>query len=154
MILLLSCILIGWSSIAGNPAKAEQEARKLAAKYENTEGVESMAIVKGEGLELIKMMFKKEFGKKFMKGVTSIIIIEYTGASESVCASIRKDIDIFSSLLEEFDFLDKMEEAKNQDYIRFFAHTIATDRLSDFLIISEDKETKMMMYMGGEIIIE
>ena len=60
----------------------ERAVNGIIQKYEKTKGVSSITFVKGKGLEMLKMMLNKEFGKEFMKGVTSITIIDYSDASE------------------------------------------------------------------------
>ncbi|MBQ5689378.1 MAG: DUF4252 domain-containing protein, partial [Bacteroidales bacterium] len=67
-------VMIGY---AQSSSKVEEKFNEFVKKYENTEGVSSMSVVKGGGLELVKMIFSKELGKDFMKGVTSITVIDY-----------------------------------------------------------------------------
>ena len=126
---------------------------EIVKKHETSEGVSCMTVAKGSGLDLVKMMFNKEFGKDFMKGVTSITIIEYSEASEETCATLHKDLDAFISLLEEFD-PSKEEEFADNDYIRCFASSSETNTVSDFVIAMEDDGAKMILYMAGTIKIE
>lgn len=153
IVLMLVCLTIGWTSFADGLTKTDKAVMELAKKYENVEGVESQIFVKGDGLELVKMMLKKEFGKEFMKGVTSIVMIDYSDAPEATCASLRKEMDAFTTLLEEFDIEGK-KEMTGDGFIRGFARKTQSETLSDFLLIMEDVEGKMIMYMGGEIIAE
>lgn len=138
---------------AEEPSDIDKAVDKMISKYENTEGVECLRVVKGEGLNLIKMMFNKEFGRQFMKGVTSIMIMEYGNASETVCQSIHNDIEQFSDVLEEFDPGEEVQFGENE-YFRCFASKVDSDSMSDFLIIVEGDGEKMLMYMGGKIIVE
>ena len=71
--------------------------------YKKYDDISCITVVKGSGLEMFKVMFNKEFGKDFMRGVTSITMIEYSDASEEICMGLRKDLDVFLSFLEEFD---------------------------------------------------
>lgn len=153
IILALACLLIGWTCFAQEPSVTEDLVRDMVGKYENVKGVESNIFVKGEGLELVKTMMKKEFGKEFMKGVTCIIIMEYSEADNGTCMSIHNDIDSFSARLEEID-LRKMEIDQEGNYLRCFGHKTSEGNLSDFLVIIEDEESKMMMYMGGALYLE
>lgn len=132
--------------------KVQQAVNEIVKKYENTDGVSCMTLVKGGGLELIKTALNKEFGKSFMKGVTSITIIEYSEASKETSASLRKDLDVFQTLLQDFKIGEEKEFADN-DYIRCFASE-KEGVLSDFVIAMEDGESKTIMYMAGKIIIE
>ena len=54
------------SVYAQEPSQVEKMVDELVKKYENIEGVECLSVVKGGGLELIKMMLNKELGKSFM----------------------------------------------------------------------------------------
>ena len=137
---------------AQNSSEVEETVRNIVHKYEGAGGVNCMSVVKGQGLEFIKMMLKKEFGKSFMKGVTSITIINYTDAPEDVCMAIRNDLDVFLSLLDEFDLGDEKQFSDN-DYIRCFAAE-DSGKLSDFVVAIENKESKTVMYMAGEILVE
>ncbi|MBR5299586.1 MAG: hypothetical protein IKU36_04950 [Bacteroidales bacterium] len=125
----------------------------IVKKHEASEGVNCLTVAKGSGLELVKMMFNKEFGKEFMKGIKSITIIEYTDASEETCMVLRKDLDTFLDLLQEFD-LSQEEQFANNDFLRCFASASDTSTISDFVIAIEDAEAKMLMYMAGNIRID
>lgn len=151
--MLLALFTMAFSTAtAQNSAKVESTFKEIMKKYEGTEGVECVSVVKGQGLDLIKAMLRKELGRSFMKGVTSINIVEYSEASEDACASLRKDLDVFLSLLNEFEVGEEMEFADN-DYLRCFADD-SEDVLSDFVIAMEHGEVKMLMYMAGEIRLE
>jgi hypothetical protein len=97
-------------------------------------------------------MLNKEFGKDFMKGVTSINFINYSDASQETCQSLRKELDGFLSLLEEFKDEDK--ESTDYEFVRSFALPIDKNTISDFVIAMEDKESKMIIYMAGKIKID
>ena len=56
------------------PSQAEKVVGELVKKYENVEGVDCLSVVKGGGLEMVKLMLSKELGRSFMKGVTSIYV--------------------------------------------------------------------------------
>ena len=142
------------SGYAQAPSAVEMEVSKIVKKYDNVKGVDCISVTKGSGLELFKMMLNKKFGKSFMKGVTGIVIIEYSDASEETCMSLRKDLDVFLSLLQEFN-IGKEKEFANNDYIRSFASvSLDTGTLSDFVIALENEESKTIMYMAGEIKVE
>lgn len=150
--LIVASLCIAWSSFATEPVKVDQAVKDLIQKFENVEGIECQTFVKGEGLELIKMMLRKEFGRKFMKGVNFIAIIDYGKASQADCDAFHKELDIFSSLLEEFKLNEEMEISDSQ-FIRAFAQR-TDDGLSDFVIAAESGNEKFFMYMGGKIILE
>ena len=133
------------------PSQAEKVVGELVKKYENVEGVDCLSVVKGGGLEMVKLMLSKELGRSFMKGVTSITIIDYSSASQETCLSLRKELDAFLSILEEFDISEDNSFA-DCDYIRSFALTSETEEsISDLIIAMEDKNTKSIMYMAGKI---
>ena len=100
------------------------------------------------------MMLNQQFGKDFMKGVTSITIINYSDAAQDVCLALRKELDVFESLLEEFD-MDEEKELATNEFIRCFASISKEDKtISDFVFAAEDNESKMLMYMAGKIRVE
>ena len=88
-----------------------------------------------------------------MKGVTSITIIEYSEASTEVCSALRKDLDAFVRLLDEFDVSEDKNFSDN-DYIRCFASITDSNTISDFVMALESEDSKMIMYMSGEIKID
>ena len=154
-VLVALLMITGVSLYAQSATPVEKAMAEIVAKYENTKGVDCITATKGSGLEMMKMMLNKQLGKSFMKGVTSITIIEYSEASAQVCQSLRKDLDIFTSLLEELDA--KEDGDSNEDgYSRCFASPSKSGegKLSDFIIAIEDDETKTIMYMAGEITIQ
>lgn len=153
LLTLLSIMMTAATTFAQSPSQAEKAARELVRKYDGSDGVECIVATKGNGLGLYKMMLNKEFGKDFMKGVTSITIIDYSSASEDVCIALRKDLDVFVSILEEFDLSDDKDYAGNE-YIRCFASIMDSDTISDFVFAMEEGSSKMLMYMAGRIIVE
>lgn len=153
LLTLLTIMMTAATTFAQSPSQAEKAARELVRKYDGSDGVECIVATKGNGLGLYKMMLNKEFGKDFMKGVTSITIIDYSSASEDVCIALRKDLDVFVSILEEFDLSDDKDYAGNE-YIRCFASIMDSDTISDFVFAMEEGSSKMLMYMAGRIIVE
>ena len=129
---------------------AEQTFAQILKKYDGKEGITCMSVTKGSGLEMVKIMFNQEFGKAFMKGVTSISFIEYTDASPEICTALHDDLDAFISLLEEFDLSNEKEFSDNK-FLRCFATACDEETLSDFVVAIEDEDSKMLMYMGGKI---
>ena len=96
------------------------------------------------------MLFNKQFGREFMKGVTSITIINYAEATNEVCLALHQELDAIASHLEEFK-LNKNENAAEYSYARSLA-TVSTDgTISDFITAFENNEAKIMMYMAGKI---
>ena len=150
IILLAFFALFGATTFA---TTADKKVKEIVDNYKDVKGVEIVEVTKGNGLEFVKMMFKKQFGKEFMRGVTSITIIGYSDASEAVCSSLRKDLDIFTSVLEEFDLSGNKDFSKNE-YVRCFAQRTENGTLSDFVVAMEQDQMKMVVYMAGEIKIE
>ena len=141
------------NSYAQPTASVERTVKEIVKKHENTKDVTCLTVVKGKGLEMVKMMFNKEFGKDFMKGVRSITIIEYTDASKETCETLHKDLDAFLSLLEEFD-VSKEKQFADNNYIRCFASATDNKSISDFVIAIENDDSKMILYMAGKIVVE
>ena len=150
VLLVTLCMMTMVASYAQAPSKAEVKINELVKKYENVKGVECMSVGKGIGLNIVKLMFNKQFGKEFMKGVTSITIIEYGDATPQTCMALRKELDAFTPLLQEFNIGQEKEFADN-DYIRSFATTLDENTISDFLVAVENKDSKVIMYMAGKI---
>lgn len=134
-------------------SQVEKKMNQLVKKYENIKGVDCTVIEKGIGLNMVKLMFNKQFGKEFMKGVTGIIIIDYSDATPQTCQALRKELDAFISLLEEFK-LDNEKEFAGSKYIRSFARPLDKKTISDFIIAMEDNDSKIIMYMAGKIKVE
>ena len=158
MLLVALCVMTV-AGYAHEPSKAERAIGEIVKKYENTKGVDSMSVVKGKGFGFgfVKMMFTAQFGKEFMKGVTSITVIDYGDASEEVCIALRKELDVFKSMLEEFEMgeKDKEKELESLSFLRSFASVSKEDKtISDFIIAAEEKDSKMIMYMAGKIKVE
>ncbi|MBQ2047031.1 MAG: DUF4252 domain-containing protein [Muribaculaceae bacterium] len=149
LFMALSIISIG-GAYAQEPSKIEIKVNELVKKYDDVKGVDCMTVKKGLGLNMVKMMFKKQFGKEFMKGVTSITIIDYSDAPQQTCLSLRKEFDAFSSLLQEIKIGEEKDLA-DIDYIRIFAANKDDNTLSDFIVVSEDNKNKVLMYMAGQI---
>ena len=152
-LLVVFCLITTLAGYAQTPSKVETKVNNIVKKYENTAGVECMTVVRGGGLEMVKMMFNKQFGKEFMRGVTSITIIEYGDASQETCQALRKEFDSFELLLEEFD-LSKEKDFAGDVYVRSFGQPSDKGTLSDFVMALEDKDSKMFMYMAGVIKVE
>ena len=152
ILLLVISIFVAQNTFARETSKVEKAVDEMVSKYEGASGVTCLTVVKGRGLEIMKAMLNKEFGKSFMKGVTRITLIEYTDASQENCNSLHKDLEVFQTLMDDFDFNNEEEFAENE-YIRCFACENG-DRLSDFVVALENESSKTVMYMAGEIIVE
>lgn len=135
---------------AQESSKVEAKVNELVKKYENVKGVDCMSVTKGLGLSMVKMMFNKQLGKQFMKGVTGITIIEYSDASQQTSMALRKELDEFLPLLQEFKLGEQKESSEN-DYMRSFATTLDNNTISDFIVALENKDSKIIMYMSGKI---
>ena len=152
-LLVALCVVTMLAGYAQTAPTIQTMIDEMVKKYETTENVTCFKADKGSGLGMLKLMFNKQFGRDFMRGVTSITIIEYGDASEEVCQALHQDLEAFASLLEEFK--DDEKKSSNHSYFRSFGSIEAADRsLSDFIIAIEDEETKMMMHMGGKIIVD
>lgn len=154
MALIVALLVMSFvSGYAQEPSQVEKAVNEIVNKYDGTNGVECVTVTKGSGLGMLKKMFNKQFGKNFMRGVTSITIINYSEAPEEVCQALRKEFDAFISLLEEFN-LGEEKSFSDNEYIRCFAASSAPRTLSDFIIALENKDAKALMYMAGEIKVE
>ena len=152
MLVLLSMTAMT-DSYAQKSDDVEKQVNELVKKYDGKQGITCMKVAKGSGLELLKMALKNEFGKSFLKGVTSITFIDYSEAPEETSLALRKDMDGFISLLQEFDLSEENQFSEN-DYIRCFASGTDSGTLSDFVIALENDKSKMLLYMAGKISVE
>ena len=144
LFMALSIISIG-GAYAQEPSKIEIKVNELVKKYDDVKGVDCMTVKKGLELKMVKMMFKKQFGKEFMKGVTSITIIDYSDAPQQTCLSLRKEFDAFSSLLQEIKIGEEKVLA-DIDYMRIFTAKKDDNTLSDFIVVSEDNKQSINVY--------
>ena len=142
-----------YTANAQSSAEVEKAVKEIVSRYDGKDKVTCLTVAKGSGLDLVKAMFNKEFGRSFMKGVKSITMIEYSDASQETCAALRKEMDVFLYMLQEFDLSEEKNFSDN-DFIRCFASVSEGDTLSDFVIAMEDKDTKVLMYMSGTIKVE
>ena len=150
IILVALSMLTMLTSYAQTSSKVETKMKQLVTKYEEVKGVDCMTVTNGFGLGLVKMMFNKQFGKEFMKGVTAITVIDYSDASQQTCQTLRKELNAFTSLLEEVK-LGEEKELADFDLIRCFVMPSDDKTISDFIIAVENKDSKMIMYMAGKI---
>ena len=153
--LLIALVLMTFvGGYAQEPSQVEKTVDAIVKKYDDVDKVECITVTKGNGLEMFKMLFNKQFGKDFMRGVTSITVINYSDASEETCLALRKELDAFVTLLEEFNLSGEKRFADN-DYVRSFASASSdAGTLSDFVVAIEKEDSKMVMYMAGEIKVE
>ena len=153
--LLIALVLMTFvGGYAQEPSQVEKTIDAIVKKYDDVDKVECFTVTKGNGLEMLKMLFNKQFGKDFMRGVTSITVINYSDASEETCQALRKELDAFITLLEEFNLSGEKRFADN-DYVRSFASASSdAGTLSDFVVAIEKEDSKMVMYMAGEIKVE
>ena len=135
--------------------KVESLMNEIVKMHDGKDGISCLTVAKGSGLNLIKAMLNKEFGRDFMKGVKSITLVEYSDASEETCKALHKDLDGFLSLLQEFDASEEKQFADN-DFVRCFASAADEDSgiISDFVIAMEDEKSKVLIYMAGKIKVE
>ena len=152
-LLVALCTMTAIAGYAQGTSPVEDMANGIVKKYEESKGVECISVAKGSGLEMFKIMLKKKFSKDFMKGVTGITIIDYSDAPQEVCQSLRSDVNAFLTLLQEFN-VGKEKEFADNDYIRSFASVSDAGTISDFVIAVENKESKTIIYMAGEIKVE
>ena len=155
MALIVALLMMAFiNGYAQEPSQVEKAVDAIVKKYDDVDKVECITVTKGNGLEMFKMLFNKQFGKDFMRGVTSITVINYSDASEETCLALRKELDAFVTLLEEFNLSGEKKFADN-DYVRSFASASSdAGTLSDFVVAIEKEDSKMVMYMAGEIKVE
>lgn len=147
--LCVATIAVGYSQV---PSKIDVKVQEIVKIYNNVKGVECMTVTKGSGLEMVKLMLNKQFGKDFMKGVTSVTVINYSSAPQDTCLALRREVESFGSLLQEFKFGDE-KSLVELDYVRCYA-AAGEDCVSDFLAAFEGSGMKVVFYMSGKIKVE
>lgn len=153
-LLVALCMMTVVTGYAQEKSKVGIKVDELVKRYDKVKGVECVTVVKGAGLGMIKAALNSQFGKDFMSGVTSITIINYSNTSQETCLALRKEIDAFDSMLEEFKMGNEKESAE-YEYARSFASVSEVDKsISDFVIAIESKDSKTLMYMAGKIKVE
>ena len=74
-------------------SSVETSVRSMVAELDDVKGVNGMVLQKGRGLGVVKAILKPKLGKEFLEGVTTIIIIEYSKASEEIATSIQNSAE-------------------------------------------------------------
>ena len=149
-VLAVVFILASWSASANQPVKIEASVKQIATDFEKTDGVDCIVVEDGVSLTIIKQLFKQKFGKDFMKGVTSMVIIDYSKASNETYTAIRKRIDAYSATLQVFNIPDAGD-------IKCFAsvnNSNETANISNLMVLIENSENRLFVYMGGVINID
>lgn len=147
------CVTTMVAVYAQERSKAEVKIGEMVKQFEASSGVQCITVAKGSGLGLVKAMFNQQFGKEFMKGVTSITIINYSDASAETCAALRKEIESLGEILMDFK-MGENKEFSGYSYAKSLANLQGDGSISDFVTALEDKETKMLMYMSGKIAVK
>ena len=125
----------------------EASVRSVVAELEDVKGVNSMVLQKGHGLGLVKAILKPKLGKEFLEGVTTIIIVEYSKASEEIATSIQNRLDSYSATLQKFEF--SKNEFGGGESVKGYVAIDETMTASDLVMIVENKGAKLFIYMGG-----
>ena len=149
-IMAAALTLLSFGAIAQQSVNIEPKIKAIASEFENSKGVDCVEISEGLGLTMVKKAFTPQFGKEFMKGVTAITVIDYSDASQQTCQALRKELNAFTSLLEEVK-LGEEKEFADFDLVRCFVMPSDDKTISDFIIAVENKDSKMIMYMAGKI---
>ena len=146
---IAALFIMATSVYAQTSPKVDVAMKELVKKYEGVDGVTCFTVGKGSGLGVIKMMLNKELGSSFFDGVKKITIIEYSEASEATTNNLHQDLDVFLSLLTEIDF-NGSEEVSDNEFTRCFAEA-DSEKISELVMAFEREDSKMVMYMSGDI---
>ena len=153
LVLLLAAVSASWTVSAASQQSVIDSVKQIIAEFKDTKGVNSMVIQKGQGLGLVKAILKPKLGKAFLDGVTSIIIIEHSKASNEVCESLQNRLNAYSETLRDFQFNNN--EFGGGERVRGFVAIDETTMVgSDLVMFVEDKGAKLLIYMGGELKVE
>lgn len=149
-IMLLVMMLTLWLGAAAQPTSTGRELMtSMVEKYGEDKGVNGMVCTKGNGLEMIKLVLRKEFGKDFIKGVDMIIIIDYSKAEQQVAEVIRTQTESLSASYEQKELPEEMTKG---NYMRnFFKLSDSKEVITDMVVLVESAENKTVIYFGGEM---
>ena len=134
---------------AAQPTAAETTVMQIIEEFKGAQGVNCMAIGKNEGLGFVKEIFKAKFGKEFMKDVTFIALIEYTRAASETRAALQTALDKLTAPLHKFATDDK--QLKEGQQVKCFATLKDEKLITDFMILLEENNRRMYIYMGGTL---
>ena len=148
--MLLVVMLWAWLGVAAQSADTGRELMtSMVDRYSEHKGVNGMVCTKGNGLEMIKLMLRKEFGKDFIKGVDVIIILDYSKADQQVTEAIRTQTESLSASYEQKEL---PEELTNGNYMRnFFKLSDNKEAITDMVVLMEGAENRTVIYFGGEM---
>ena len=147
-ITLLVMMLAFWLGAAAQSASIGHELMvSMVDKYDESKNVNGIVCTKGNGLEMIKMMLRKDFGKDFIKGVDEVIIIEYSEADKEVAKDIRTQIETLSKVYDQKELPQSLTEGS---YMRnYFKLNDSKDAITDMVVLMENAENKTVIYFGG-----
>ena len=148
-VFMLLCALVALSLSAMAQSADTQNPRK-AMQNEDSKNITSAVLVKGSGLELMKVMLRKEFSKDVIKGVDMIVLVEYADATESEADAIRSEVETLAKGLEKVEIPEGEKPKANRlgTYIQVSADGKS---ISDMIILIEEGDEKCVMYFGGVI---
>lgn len=150
--LLFAFVCVSLSSLAESPKSVRLSVEQIVTEFKGEKGVNSVVLDKGQGLGLIKVFLRPKLGKEFLEGVTSMIIIEHSKASEEVSATFQNRLDSYAATLQEFKFSDN--EFGGGEKVRGYVAINESLVASDLVMIVEDKGAKLFIYMGGVLEVE
>ena len=151
-ILAVMLMLVSFGAVAQQSVNVEESVKQFATELEKTKGVDCVVLTDGIGLSMVKKVFNPKFGKEFMKDVTSMVIVDYADASNEVRNSIRSKVDKLAEHLSEFKPDD--HEIKEGEYLKSYATVVDEKHISNFMVITENKEDKVFFFMGGILNVE
>ena len=145
---VLTSLCVSFSSFANSSWFVKESVMQIVAEHEKTKGVNALVLQKGQGLGVVKTFLRPKLGKEFLEGVTSIIIIEHTKASDEVCSILQGWLNDYSAALQEFKF-DNNEFGGGEKVRGCVSIDETTMVASELVMFVEDKGTKLLIYMGG-----
>ena len=147
-VLAFASLCVSLSSFANSSWSVKESVMQIVAEHEKTKGVNTIALQKGQGLGVVKAFLRPKLGKELLEGVTSIIIVEHSKASEEVCASLQERLNSHSATLQGFVFEDN-EFGGGEKVRGYVAIDETTMVASELIMFVEDKGAKLLIYMGG-----
>ena len=148
--MLLAMLLTLWlGAVAQSSDTGRELMTSMVDRYSQNKGVNGMVCTKGNGLEMIKLVLRKEFGKDFIKGVDVIIILDYSKAEQQVAEAIRTRTESLSASYEQKEL---PEELTKGNYMRnYFKLSDNKETITDMVVLMENESTRTVIYFGGEM---
>ena len=148
-ILATALTLASLTASAQQTVNIEESVKQIVEEMDNIKGFDCLVLTHGLQLKIVKEIFKQKFGKEFMKDVTSILLVNYSKASEEDRKTFRGKIEEIAAQLQEFRLSE--QHTKEAEYTRGYATVIEKSLISNLMVITENDGKALFFYMSGTL---